>query len=1010
MIHSLCPFQSPDGIDYVLYWIDLVPQALNLSNHVVVTPAVNGAPVTSSDRWNYALGRTGFLYACNGSDKKFFDGLVWREYGLPALTEAEVEGITFSLGTAGLSDAQVGAVTLAMGGASAPYLTGASPTTCVDLNFWNMPHDMNGAFGYFNAADPNIGSSPAVPAAAHTTTGDSLMFNPRSMNQHPLEMTNYDGSGVNDGTYPHPWPAMPTQFWLMAAASTLVIPAEGNYTMLVEHDDGFFFGIDSSAALISGPTVDGFIHTITALNSYPVIGANNVSGHATDTFIIYFPAAGNYNIEFNYAQWYTGQRLTVKIDNSEVRNVVPITPGSSTADSIGRDVYCVLFDEDADVSADPDVALSPPAFLGRVIFPAGEQLLVTGLPDFTGTSVPPAVATKHLDKLIAMTGDGDVTSRFAVDHNLGCVSVTGSPGSSTVTTSGSGADVAAGDIVGFAGTGDPTLDGNLYQAQSVPGAHQFTIKSIPGVQTGLVVTGTVSVLYRATFDQTSMPPINNLLFFGGSSVDTTGEIGIAGSTVDTADRGYQFYACIYNPLTGHIGNRIAIGNRVIPTGRTSITLGNLPQVTLRDPEWQLLIGRTGDGGEVPYAIMHANGEWLTTDQTTLKITASQIDGAAELPINNDEPPAFNLLWREGDRICGVKFAAGLRATVWRSGSEADAMTGDFMGDPGQAWSPSKIETFPTAQAIVGGFGYDGSSWVYTANDFAELSELTGETLWNGPWNAGIAGAHAFTRGWKNLPFWLSQDKQLMVMMPNADQTEGIPISNEYEAALLSKIADPYLSFTEVLYFRAPEKQLDLLRIKGLDLFRRPFTIIHDFNLRDERSPYGQGYEEVFAGELAQDFTHEIVRDGNGHQRVWAGDTLDQLYQLYDGDNDNSNEFTADALALVYIGPNRTAVQFVDYYGDENVEWFVADQLNAQPNPLLMEDLSENVQLVPGQDSDSHYQISLNRPELIHAYLWFRLESHSADGTTALNDPPHMPVETYGRVLMVSPLMGTTAGR
>ncbi len=60
------------------------------------------------------------------------------------------------------------------------------------------------------------------------------------------------------------------------------------------------------------------------------------------------------------------------------------------------------------------------------------------------------------------------------------------------------------------------------------------------------------------------------------------------------------------------------------------------------------------------------------------------------------------------------------------------------------------------------------SWVYTKNDTAQLSELSGEVAWNGPYNLGGAGPFAFAQGWKGLPFWLSHDKQLCTMIPSDD--------------------------------------------------------------------------------------------------------------------------------------------------------------------------------------------------------------------------------------------------
>jgi hypothetical protein len=48
--------------------------------------------------------------------------------------------------------------------------------------------------------------------------------------------------------------------------------------------------------------------------------------------------------------------------------------------------------------------------------------------------------------------------------------------------------------------------------------------------------------------------------------------------------------------------------------------------------------------------------------------------------------------------------------------------------------------------------------------------------------------------------------------------------------------------------------------------------------------------------------------------------------------------------------------------------------------------------------------------MIHAYLLLQLTSHPADGSVGLNSPPHIPLETYGRVWLVSPLAGVSRGK
>lgn len=68
------------------------------------------------------------------------------------------------------------------------------------------------------------------------------------------------------------------------------------------------------------------------------------------------------------------------------------------------------------------------------------------------------------------------------------------------------------------------------------------------------------------------------------------------------------------------------------------------------------------------------------------------------------------------------------------------------------------------------------------------------------------------------------------------------------------------------------------------------------------------------------------------------------------------------------------------------------------------------EIVNGEEGNSHYHVRIPEPEAVHVLLWMRLKSHSADGNLDLNDPPHLPLESYGRCYLVAPLLGTTRGK
>lgn len=542
----------------------------------------------------------------------------------------------------------------------------------------------------------------------------------------------------------------------------------------------------------------------------------------------------------------------------------------------------------------------------------------------------------------------------------------------------------------------------------------------------LVVTGTAINDYQWTVPSFSFP--------------LPGTSNLSASTIGGTQPGYQFYASIYNPTTGHVGNRAAIGARLAPQGPCSPILTGLP--TLSDAEWVLLIGRTSDGAEIPYAVIDGNGNWITTTASSLVLPYGNIDGNSELPSRNYPPPGtldcnyqysllpggaaqnppitgtFVIAWVESDHMCGVLAGS---PTIYRSGSALDMREGVFVGLPEQSWDPADIETFPTNNPVISGHGYQQESWCFTQEDCAILMELAGETSWQGPYNVGAAGQHAWARGWQNLPFWVTGDKQLAtVSLGGYQQLAGLMnqasagpliISGEYEAALLSQIGDAYLSQTEVSYIRKPNELVEVLRIKCFDVNGNPFTIIHDFNLRDDRSPYGQAYEEIFLGPLASSFTQAAIRDQNQKSQILAGAANGNLYLLYSGGNDAGTEFTAQALRLVYLGPQRTAAKFLEWYGDRTAQFFLTRKLNIAFNVEQMDNLcQESPTEVQGDENNNHWSVDIPHPEMVHVYILLQLKSHSADGTTALNSPPHMPVESYGRIWLVSPQLGASRPR
>ena len=381
----------------------------------------------------------------------------------------------------------------------------------------------------------------------------------------------------------------------------------------------------------------------------------------------------------------------------------------------------------------------------------------------------------------------------------------------------------------------------------------------------------------------------------------------------------------------------------------------------------------------------------------------------EMPSRNGLPPAFDKIWREADRLCGSVVGS---PEVFRSASEGDATTGDFVGLPEQSWPGDNVETTPTAEVVIGGHGYQQESWINTHSDLAVLSELMGSVGWKGPFPGGIAGQKAWAiagptphLGNRSLPFWLSPQRQLLSVDDNGNP---IPVSTEYEATLLAKIGRDQLASTEMEYISIPERNLDVLYISAQDEDGLPFAIIHDFSMADSNSTYGQAYEYRYQGALAAKHTISVVKDETGDRQLWAGASNGQLYRLFFGPTDDGAEIAGETIGLKYLGPNRDIPKEISWYGDRKARFYIAKALNTTEAITDFHDLGAGTPY-PEHEKDGMWRVIVDEGDLTHCYLRMVLNGHSADGTLDLNDPPHLPLETYGRVYVVTPAMGVARG-
>jgi hypothetical protein len=625
-------------------------------------------------------------------------------------------------------------------------------------------------------------------------------------------------------------------------------------------------------------------------------------------------------------------------------------------------------------------------------------------------SVLPNVTGSHTYKLFAWAGDSQNSAYFstkAAPVNVSSITVSGV--TATVTTS-IAHGLATNDITILANTLN-TKYNRIVQVTST-GANTFTFTVIDAAQLdGNVGAGGTSTALN--FVTEAVTTFNLTVITQDTSIIANDpNRGVPASTIGGPNAGFQFYASIYNASNAqHVSNRVAIGPRVVPPTRSLIFIYGLP--ALADPEWVWLIGRTGDGLQVPYASVDTNANRFTIQNGTVNTFLQEfgtIDGNSELPFRNTPiPAACDKFAVVGDYVWA---ADSISPTLRRSGSALLSRNGQFVGDPAQSWFPSDSDTFPTNQTPTMLAETDGMLFVTTQTDCAFLADNLGTPMWIGPYTKGGAGKRAFVKTDHGF-FWVSWDLELCTIV------DGKPmgVSDEYNAGELALLGDAFKQTIELQYFRSRTLDRDELLIFGQKADGTPHKIVIDFKLLDARSPWGQGRSEEHLGPLATVYTTAQVINSANVRTVWAGATNGQIYEQYSGVTDLGVEYSADLVWLTPTGLERLQVPYLDFFGDGNVVVSYGRQLNATVDQSLDTDLTvltpltESPMQVPGRDDLACWRVHFLDDEMVgHLYLRFQLTGHSADGNLTLSSPPHCPLETYGRVYAVAPMVGDTRGR
>ncbi len=500
--------------------------------------------------------------------------------------------------------------------------------------------------------------------------------------------------------------------------------------------------------------------------------------------------------------------------------------------------------------------------------------------------------------------------------------------------------------------------------------------------------------------------------FDNSGVSVSYSTASTGSWATTEFLGYQLFLCYYNPVNGHMGNRVPIGNRfTVPTPNGVVNITGLPNLALFDKsvggdfetlEWVKLIGRTGDNGLVPNALIDASGTFIVVGNTltTATIISPTTDPESELPTRNNLPPRFNkIAWTLG-RAYAID--EDDPSAIRYSESQADVPSGQFLGDPRQAWALTNKVFFPTGERARSLHAVNNEIWVWTRNHLGVLTEFqaTDSSLgrpivqWRGTWVGGIANHRAFVNT-KYGHFCVSSEKQLMTRADSGP----IPVSPEYEAALLAKISD--LESIELAYLLDPEKDLDCIYIFGLDAQGAQVVIVHDFGAG------GIGREYVYGNSLQiSTFIHNpdqvvSVRDLASKMRLWCGDKTGKFAQLEDGDSDEDG-YSADSVMIFNAGSTQPTLGAIEWFGDSQVEITISKDLR-----LTLQDLDglDSIGAINVDENTSLWRAQIEE-KTQYMILRFQLDSHPEDGSLAFSSPiPHIPLETYGRIYMARPELG-----
>lgn len=187
---------------------------------------------------------------------------------------------------------------------SGSFTTINSPIT---VNAWAKDHAFAGAFDQSYGAVPKSGTSVVSvpnPGSLFAISNSSSSGTPGNNDLYFYAVNGAGelGASTDTGQYEN---------WEASFLLKMYIPAPGNYTFSLKHDDGAFFSFDNlstSATLVMGsqsncPPTFSSSGGKTCVQGFTGVVGNNNSGLNTDSATWSFPTAGDYMLEINWCNW-----------------------------------------------------------------------------------------------------------------------------------------------------------------------------------------------------------------------------------------------------------------------------------------------------------------------------------------------------------------------------------------------------------------------------------------------------------------------------------------------------------------------------------------------------------------------------------------------------------------------------------------------------------------------------------------------------------------------------------